>query len=180
MRKILLSLLLVGAVASIGCDMERRSRSHDGEELVCNGCQDLPESKPYLINIAFVDHDGKQITFTEKIYRAGGKPTSHVYEICGVRYDGREEYYYSERLPQRDDNGLYHLYTINGPSVWIDFTSIKASLIPCNPLPLDAVSAERKRYMREYGDRKRDCPIHDQPSEWMHRNPLMPGEQPLC
>lgn len=128
----------------LGCERERPRTINNDETRVSRPKMEAPE--PYILNLSFTDHAGKQRTCFEEIGRYDNEPAS-VHQVKGIRPDGKEEYYYSIKCPKKGETGFLEIHDISGAVVRVDFTSVEVRLVPCQHLPLDPNSKARKEYM---------------------------------
>ncbi len=153
-------LFIILLLLFIGCE-ESRVVIHkgEGEGKACNGCEKLLSPQSWMATYVFKDFEGKEHKFSTEIKPDRYGPDS-VYQTMGTQPDGKVRYYYSQEEPKKESTGLLYLTEMNGAHVRVDFTSVEIRFIPCTPLPLDEVAAERKKYSEEYQKKCDECPRH--------------------
>lgn len=153
-------VLCFGVIYLVGCE-ETRCRE-DYHKKVCNGCLELEQKcKSWLETWEFIDHKGFRRQFLVRVGNCSAAPESQdvVYEVRGVRPDGKEEYYYSISDPKKIDGMLY--MTLNdGTACWVDYTSLRIKPIRCAVCPLDRDGKEAYRLWKEWRAKQDDCPLH--------------------
>lgn len=143
------AIVLAVLCVALGCDRARPRASDNVAKHVSRPKMERPE--PYILNLSFTDHTGKQRTCFYEIKEDDREPSA-VYQVKGVRPDGKEEYYYSLYLPRKSETGFLAIHEVSGKVIFVDFTSVVIQLIPCEHLPLDPTSKARKEYMNKWKD----------------------------
>ena len=145
-------LILATVLLLVGCE---RHYSYGGK---CNGCQDMKRPEDYMATFIFNNYEDKEIRFSTEVDADESGPDA-VYQVRGIAA-GKEEFYYSQFEPAKQDTGLLCLEELNGANVKVDFTSVEIRMLPCTRLPLDEVSQKRIEYAQQYKKIHRECPRH--------------------
>ena len=86
---------------------------------------------------------------------------SYIYEVCFYHL-GEASYYYSRRLPKKNDNGLLCVRRIDGPVVYLDSHDVTITEIPCDLVEGQKEIVEQKRVEEKlWYSQKKLCPKHN-------------------
>lgn len=171
-------VVLIGCV---GCrEPDTVHHGYDGPDYEECTCLKLPE--PYIVNMGYSTNVGPksfpvELSYTikdhirfhdtkDEIYKFQDAPTG-LYKITGISADNSRSYYYSQSMPERQENGLLLIRQVDGPHVFVEYKDIEVKIIPCSPLPLDEMSLERIAKGKAWAEyRINRCPYHSYEDNW--------------
>lgn len=171
MQKLITALIVLSFVVYIGplflvagCDSPRDPYV----PTVCNGCEDMYKPDSYIVNLNFIDHEGKGQVWPYTVTYYGSQDSSDayrswpefVYQTMGTLPTGEKEHWYSWVEPTRRADGMLAVTCVDGAMMVCDFTSIQIQMIKTVSEPLtpsaDAVIWKWKKYQAKHDD----CPRH--------------------